>query len=248
MISEANYGDTGLVPNICKGFDLMGPLPKSKVFPVKHTYATVTQDQVRVCSATRQAVWHSLRKVLRILLMIFIVSLLRRSTRGWLSAPFDIKDLGPNDSLTRRFGISQTSSSSDCVQTKKTRPIDDFTESLINLSNSTEEKIDIHSVDVILASILLRLRSSGGERKELNAKAIDLRKAYKQLAISEVALGDGNLAVLNPATGRPEAFKCYVLPFGARAAVQAFCRCSHALWFIGVSFLASTGHVILTIS
>ena len=236
MISEANYGDTGLVPNICKGFDLMGPLPKSKVFPVKHTYATVTQDQVRsVCSATRQAVWHSLRKVLDADIADDIHRItVEEVNRGWLSGPFDIKDLGPNESLTRRFGISQTSSSSDGVQTKKTRPIDDFTESLINLSNSTEEKIDIHSVDVILASILLRLRSSGGERKELNAKAIDLRKAYKQLAISEVALGDGNLAVLNPATGRPEAFKCYVLPFGARAAVQAFCRCSHALWFIGV--------------
>ena len=237
MIGEANYGDTGLVPNICKGFDLMGPLPKPKVFPVKHTFATVTQDQVRsVCTATRQAVWHSLRKVLDADIADDIHRItVEEVNRGWLSGPFDIKDLGPNESLTRRFGISQTSSSSDGVQTKKTRPIDDFTESLINLSNSTEEKIDIHSVDVILASILLRLRSSGGERKELNAKAIDLRKAYKQLAISEVALGDGNLGVLNPATGRPEAFKCYVLPFGARAAAQAFCRCSHALWFIGVA-------------
>jgi len=61
-----------------------------------------------------------------------------------------------------------------------------------------------------------------------------LRKAYKQLPLSEAALRDGNLAVLNPGTGKPEAFKCYVLPFGARAAVQAFCRCSHALWFAGV--------------
>ena len=250
MIGEANYHDTGLVPNICKGFDLMGPLPKSNVFPVKHTCATVTQDQVRsVCSATRQAVWHSLRKVLDADIAEDIYRItVEEVNRGWLSGPFDIKDLGPNESLTRRFGISQTSSSSDGVQSKKTRPIDDFTESLINLSNSTEEKIDIHSVDVILASILLRLRRSGEGRKELHAKAIDLRKAYKQLAISEVALGDGNLAVLNPGTGKPEAFKCYVLPFGARAAVQAFCRCSHALWHIGVTLIGIHWTCYLTIS
>ena len=237
MIGESRYRDTGLVSNICKGFDLMGPLPKPNVFPVKHTYATVTQDQVRsVCSATRQAVWHSLRKVLDADIAEDIYRIIvEEVNRGWLSGPFDINDLGPSESLTRRFGISQTSSSSDGVQSKKTRPIDDFTESLINLSNSTEEKIDIHSVDVILASILLCLRKSGEGRKELHAKAIDLRKAYKQLAISELALGDGNLAVLNPETGKPEAFKCYVLPFGARAAVQAFCRCSHALWYIGVT-------------
>ena len=235
MIGESEYRDTELVSNICKGFGLMGPLPKSDVFPAKHTYATVTLDQVRsVCSATRQAVWHSLRKVLDADIAEDIYRItVEEVNRGWLSGPFDIKDLGPNESLTRRFGISQDSS--DGVQAKKTRPVDDFTESLINLSNSTEEKIDIHSVDVILASILLRLRKSGEDRKELHAKAIDLRKAYKQLAISELALGDGNLAVLNPGTGKPEAFKCYVLPFGARAAVQAFCRCSHALWYIGVT-------------
>ena len=181
-------------------------------------------------------VWHPLRKVTDAGIAddIYRVTV-EEVDKGWLSGPFDLKDLGPNESLTRRFGISQTSSSSDGAQTKKTRPIDDFTESLINLSNSTEDKIDIHSVDVILASVLLRLRSSSDNRKELHAKAIDLRKAYKQLAISEVALGDGNLAALNPTTGKPEAFKCYVLPFGARAAVQAFCRCSHALWHIGVT-------------
>ena len=190
MISEAGYRDTGLVANICRGFDLMGPLPMSNVFPSKHTFATVAQDQVRsVCSSTRQAVWHSLRKVVD-------ADNCRRhlSYYDWGSQQRLVEwacwhqGHGPwwkFDTQTRRFGISQTSSSSDGVQTRKTRPIDDFTESRINLSNSTEEKIDTHSVDVILASVLLRLRKSGEERKELHAKAIDRRKAYKQLALPE---------------------------------------------------------------
>ena len=238
MIGEAGYLDTGLVTNICKGFDLMGPLPKSNVFPRKHTFATVPQDQARsACSSTRQAVWHSLRKVVDADIAEDIYRITADEvSKGWLSGPVDCwyQRLGPAWKFDSKVWYSQTSSSSDGVQTRKTRPIDDFTESLINLSNSTEEKIGIHSVDVMLASVLLRLRKSGEGRKELRAKAIDVRKAYKQLALSESALGDGNLAVLNPSTGKPEAFKCYVLPFGARAAVQAFCRCSHALWFVGV--------------
>ena len=32
MLIDAAYGDTKLVSDICKGFDLMGPLPKSCVF------------------------------------------------------------------------------------------------------------------------------------------------------------------------------------------------------------------------
>ena len=43
------------------------------------------------------------------------------------------------------------------------------------------------------------------------------------------------MCVLNCATSKPEAFQCRVLPFGARAAVQAFCRTSHALWFLGAA-------------
>ena len=64
MLNDATYGDSKLVSDICKGFDLMGPLPKSGVFPSKHTFATITGEQVKsVCGATRQAVWHSLRRV-----------------------------------------------------------------------------------------------------------------------------------------------------------------------------------------
>ena len=65
-------------------------------------------------------------------------------------------------------------------------------------------------------------------------KTIDLRKAYKNLPLSEEALGDSYMCVLDPSSGNPRAFQSLILPFGARAAVMGFCRVSHALWLIGV--------------
>ena len=79
----------------------------------------------------------------------------------------------------------------------------------------------------------MRRESGKCDYNDLVAKAVDLRKAYKQLAVSKDALQDAFLCVLNCKTSKPEAFQCRVLPFGARAAVQAFCRASHALWFLG---------------
>lgn len=66
---------------------------------------------------------------------------------------------------------------------------------------------------------------------------IDLRKAYKQLPLSKLAMGDGSLCVLNPEPGEPEIFRPTVLPFGARAAVQGFYRASYSLWWIGLQLL-----------
>lgn len=57
----------------------------------------------------------------------------------------------------------------------------------------------------------MRLLLSHDDRKELQAKAIDLCKANKQPPLFEAMLSDGNLAALNPGT---EAFKCCVLPVG----------------------------------
>ena len=68
----------------------------------------------------------------------------------------------------------------------------------------------------------------------LQAKAIDLWKAYKQLPLSEESLRDAHICVANPDKMFPEVFASRVLPFGAKAAVQAFCRSSHALWAVGV--------------
>ena len=113
---------------------------------------------------------------------------------------------------------------------EKIRPIDDFTESLVNLTNGTRESIVIHGVDFIIAALSHRLNlcRAASRVPDLKAKTVDLRKAFKQLPISLDSLNDG----------KPQIFNCKVLPFGARAAVTGFCRASHAVWFIGATLMS----------
>ena len=110
--------------------------------------------------------------------------------RGWLLGPLSPSDIPSDAVLTRRFGVTQTSADAEHGTVKKIRPIDDFTESLANLTSSAEETIEPHSISVIAAGILLRLRGSRkyGRKEKLKMKTVDLRKAYKQLPLSEAAL------------------------------------------------------------
>ena len=128
--------------------------------------------------------------------------------------------LPPDAVLTRRFGVSQTSFDVSLGQVKKVRPIDDYTASLINLTNGSVETINPHGVDCVLSAASFRLRKGRklGLKERLFARTIDLRKAYKQLPISERSLSDSFLSVLNPHTDQPEIYCSKVLPFGARAA------------------------------
>ena len=141
--------------------------------------------------------------------------------------------------LTRRFGVRQTSTQADGTAIDKTRPIDDFTESQVNLTNSSSETISPHGVDTIVAGICRRIlsRPKHADPEDLVACTVDLRKAYKQLPVAEGSLNDCFLCVHDPERGQPSIYRTRVLPFGARAAVNGFCRCSYALFWLGVTLL-----------
>lgn len=59
--------------------------------------------------------------------------------------------------------MQQSSSLADGSRAYKTRPIDDFSESLVNSTSSCEECIQTMGIDMILAA--LELRHSWGSRK-----------------------------------------------------------------------------------
>lgn len=163
---------------------------------------------------------------------------LKEVEQGWLEGPIPLTEMGDRCSVTRRFGVKQFSTEADGSRSCKVRPIDDFTESLINLTNGSEECIVVHGIDFILAGVAYRMgqmRACGGASSELCAKTVDLRKAYKQLPIDANSLHDSYLCVKVPSERRVELYRCKVLPFGARAAVSGFCRTSHAIWAIGTS-------------
>ncbi len=118
--------------------------------------------------------------------------------------------------MTRRFGVKQSLTESDGSRSIKVRPIDDFTESLVNLTNGSDESITIHGVDFIVASMCERIKKLQklGLPSNLVAKT-DLRKAYKQLPIDLKSLDDSYLCVRVPGEKRFEIYQCVVLPFGA---------------------------------
>ncbi len=240
MLVECSHPDKELCENICRGFDLLGDLPSSRVFNSRSTFATLTPDQVRVTAKlNREAIFNSAgRDMDQDICEGVYEATTKELNEGWLDGPVDAKVLLDHDIVTRRFGVKQFSTESDGPRSCKIRPIDDYTESLVNLTNGSDESIVVHGIDFILAAISYRLKALSDKLipSDLCAKTIHLRKAYKQLPVSEESLSAAYLCVKVPNNkgGGCELYRCKVLPFGARAAVNGFCRTSHALWVVGV--------------
>ena len=242
MLKSGGYKDVKLVRDISKGFDLMGDLPCSRVFLHRETFATLTPDQVRESAAlNRKAILESVSRPMEDSICKGVYeATMKELEAGWITGPIRPEQLDERAVCTRRFGVIQHSTESNGDRVEKIRPIDDFTESLVNLTNGTKESIVIHGVDFIIAALSHRLNLCRDANRvpDLKAKTVDLRKAYKQLPISLASLNDSFLCVKEPSSGKPQIFNCKVLPFGARAAVTGFCRASHAVWFVGTTLMS----------
>ena len=239
MLKECGHADVTIASDISKGFSLMGDLPRSGVFSDRASFATLTKEQVKsTAKLNRMAIFNGVKTPMdeEITQGVYEATL-KELEQGWLRGPIDPKDLGPHSIVTRRFGVKQSSTESDGTRSIKIRPIDDFTESLVNLTNGSDESITVHGVDFIVASISERIKKlqAMGLPSDLVAKTVDLRKAYKRLPIDLDSLDDSYLCVKIPGEKKFEIYQCVVLPFLARAAVTGFCRSSFAIWSIGVS-------------
>ena len=234
LIEASGSPDVTLASDIARGFDLMGSIRTGGVFPHKPLFATLLPEQVREMSGmARIATWNAVRRGRdnEMCQEIFDATI-EECDKGWMRGPFSIEQLPESSILTRRFGVRQSATLADGSKVVKFRPIDDFSESLINTTNSCDESIQPMGVDAICATLVRRMQSRPGD--QLVCKTIDLRKAYKNLPLSEAALDDAYICVYSPADGAPRAFQTLVLPFGARSAVMGFCRTSYAIWRIGV--------------
>ncbi|CAE7485409.1 unnamed protein product, partial [Symbiodinium necroappetens] len=155
MLEAANYPDKDLVKTMCSGFDLLGQIPASGVLPEKHMDALLTIDEVRsLTPEVRSAILHQRDdgKDLEILTAVHKLTLEERD-RGWLRGPLKSSEIPSDSVVTRRFGIKQSSTDVDKGKVTKIRPIDDYTQSLANLTCGSTETISPHGVDVICAGI-----------------------------------------------------------------------------------------------
>ena len=236
LLSECGHGDTTLVDEASQGFRLSGAIPDSHIFKAKRTTALMSTAELQSTSVKmREYILETCRSSGDPELDASTYRATQdEHDRGWIWGPVDPTTLPSNAILTRRFGIWQTSGDQ-----RKCRPIDNYRESLVNLTTSANETITIHSSDTIAAGIAFAMKAhrEAGHPQTLCMKAWDLRKAYKQLPLHETSLDESFLCVYDPGSGTAKIFGQYVLPFGARASVHGFCRISAGLWLIGVSGL-----------
>ena len=176
-------------------------------------------------------------------------STLKEAERGWLGGPLQrgavAAEVGSLWTPSRRFGV---------VQGGKVRNIDDLSEFSVNQCYGTSEKLDLGGVDEVVslavawAKILCQpgddvvVRLSTGEvlqgqkceefRKpgvKLRGRCLDLKAAYKQLALRPSDRPNAVLAVFDPDADKIKYFVSYVLPFGATGSVMNFNRVARAL-------------------
>ena len=150
---------------------------------------------------------------------------LKEVRKGWLEGPFSAEEvtqkLGPLWTPSRRFGI---------LQGGKVRNIDDLSEFSVNQAYGTPEKLDLGGVDEVVALSAAWIRTlQGSGRSALLGRCLDLKGAYKQIALHRADRPNAVLAVLDPSKGAVSFFLTNVLPFGATGAVMAFNRLSRAL-------------------
>ena len=165
MLTEAKHEDDGLVDNIKNGFDLVGEIPNSGVYRKRVKPASITTDEMRrAAKRTRKAIIQSTRGSDDSMVDIGVYqSTLDEMERGWLHGPYTEHELGDDYTVTRRFGVRQGS---------KIRPIDNYTESLVNQTTSAGEAISLHSTDVIAATLSLWM--SVMNKQDVNKPKLDL--------------------------------------------------------------------------
>ena len=132
---------------------------------------------------------------------------LEERDRGWLAGPFAPCDPECPKLLSNRFGVKQK---------EKVRCVDDMSASLINSTTFAEEKVSLHSTDVMASAVAewFRVRTECGKSPKLTAKSFDLKSAYKQIGISAKSRPISGLVLKDP-EGNPRVFQALALPFGA---------------------------------
>ena len=254
LLTDNDFPDKHLVDEIRKGFRMTGVGTKSGDLPPRIVSATITPNDLKARARVAQNLAASTTKSSgeADLDKAVYSQTLEEVEKGWLSGPFRESELenllGEYWVPSRRFGIKQGS---------KVRAIDDASEPGINDCFTSTEKLQLMGVDfaaevcsVVMSSIAgscVNVKISGGQTLsgvlskdwggtenalEWLGRTLDLKSAYKQLAINPEDQWCSVLAVFNPTSGQVDYFVSRALLFGATSSVYAFNRAARAIWFL----------------
>ena len=259
MLSDIGYDDMDVVHLLTCGVKLVGDLPATGIWAktdlnlakcnIKTVWANARHAQKTVLSQSRHQddelqaeVWKETLEEAKEKLIL-----------GPMSPDQVASEVGPLWVPARRFGIRQGD---------RVRPIDNFSEFLVNNAFGAEEKISLHGLDHVVAwsramlgsykeSGELSLIDNAGTRWEgwfhetwnkdswcdLSGRVADLKSAYKQVAVHPAHAALSVIAVTNPDSGKVQLFRALALMFGETAAVYAFLRISRALSSVAAKLL-----------
>ncbi|CAE7224143.1 unnamed protein product [Symbiodinium sp. CCMP2592] len=259
IADDLKWPDDGWFDDTCKGFGLVGWQKPTGVFRKEPRPQERTADEfTKACKYIRPAL---LGKVLSEGLNEHSSELwdktLTEVAEGFLEGPLTEEELtrryGDAWAPVRRFAVIQSSGGK-----RKLRPIDDYSENLVNGSFSYGDKLDLRALDEIIAICRFWIRAHTTEHQFFLDMAsgpplvgrvhpawagsswcpelctFDLKNAYRQFALNPGHRAFSVVALLNPDNGDLGLFEGKALPFGSTSSVLHFNRLSRLLWRIGL--------------
>ena len=211
----------------------MGKIPQSGTLPKKFSPSALTISDLHSAAPTA-------RKALRMMTrssgdpnmdIQLWEKMQSELEKGWLVGPIDWDSLTDTAIVSRRFPIEQSG---------KTRPIDDYTQSQINVTIHSTETASVDNVDYICAmfsTLVSDLRKNGREGN-IVSRSLDLSSAYRQLSVPSKSSDYSYISVYDPHSGEAALYRQVALPFGSKAAVNAFIRCARCLQWIAAKCLS----------
>ena len=237
MLEEIAYEDTDALKLLHEGATLAGEIEPSKAFQSQFKPCLATMEQLQANADKRNAL------VLRMTTssgdesmdLQLLEETCNELQRGWAEGPFQLHELEPGATISRRFPLTQG---------EKTRLIDDFSVSGVNDSCIMHNKLDLHMIDTFCAMIKMYFNKRIQQRSScsLVCKTYDLKSAYRQVPIRPSHYKFAYFSIFNCKTGRAEIYRLKTMPFGATHSVFCFLRLSRMLFAIATKglYLLST--------
>ena len=240
IAEQIGWPDLAFFDELVEGFKLTGVQPKSGVFESDCKPPLMSKGKF-----LRPALWGKIKSepLQEFSQPLWEITVKEAKEKERLKGPLtydEINFLYDHDWLpVRRFAV---------FQKDKWRPIDDFSENGVNGSFGSMEKVDLRALDetVWLSVAIMRALKSGAysfrladgsflEGKVNDArftngsmrplvKTLDLKSAYKQLALNDLEARKSVICLKCPDDGQVYGFVCKTLPFGAVASVLHFNR------------------------
>ena len=257
-LQDIGYDDLGVVDLLICGIKLVGNLERIGIWQPADKHATIPIEAIWAAAKEKQKAASDDRRSNESDKILWDKTL-EEVAGGCLTGPFTAEELtkkhGPLWMPSRRFGV---------LQNGDVRPIDDFSESLINPAFGTEEKVQMKGVDDIVAAgraweegldfnkMSYEFKEAGGkvrsgkisrawsesEARTLSGRVADLKSAYKQLPRHPAHAALSIIAVKDPVSLTNRFFEALAMMFGTTAAVYAFLRFSRAIAAIAACSLS----------